>query len=289
MVANGCTGVSSVLGGYNELGRASYLRKTFSGLCTHVSIALAFVFDAIDAWRGESAMLYVDGVLVWSETFSSTQRMMDDERMMVCSSSASSAPSCTVTFSNVASSSQQRLTIDVRNSDFDSSSEYISSVRVGSQSMSFLDNYRKADCGTSRIMDSVLVPSSQISASGQLTVSIATSSGVNVACDSYYLYAEITLIGGTTSGSYCGESTTDERAGVMMVVPHSESQMTVEFRTTLGAGSSSGEDAWWGLSFFLVSALCSGQVRDIMQQGMLSCAHRRARGAYRVGRRNRLR
>ena len=95
-------------------------------------------------------------------------------------------------------------------------------------------------------------------------MSIATSSGVNVACDSYYLYAEITLIGGTTSGSYCGESTTDERAGVMMVVPHSESQMTVEFRTTISSGAT-GLNRSWGLSRFDAAAQCSGQVRDMLQ------------------------
>ena len=164
-----------------------------------------------------------------------------------------SGPSCTVTFSNVPSPAW--LTVDVQNSDFDDSSEYISSVRVGSQSMSFLNNYRRADCGTtSRIMDSVLVPSSETSnyyrgesgvggwggvctcpdgqeynvgdnnnacgslacyggtitepctsgshgggmavtcGSGQLTVTIRTTSAVNLRCGSYYLYAEVRLI-----------------------------------------------------------------------------------------------
>ena len=112
--------------------------------------------------------------------------------MLVCSSTTSSGPSCSVTLSNVVSPAW--LTVDVKNSDFDDSSEYISSVRVGSQYMSFSNNYRRADCGTmSRIMDSVSVPSSQISGSGQLTVRIATTSAVNIQCDSYYLYAEVTV------------------------------------------------------------------------------------------------
>jgi hypothetical protein len=58
------------LGGYNQLGRSSFLRKTFKGLCTHNSIALAFGFIAIDAWAGEKAFLFVDDVLVWSKSFS---------------------------------------------------------------------------------------------------------------------------------------------------------------------------------------------------------------------------
>jgi hypothetical protein len=58
------------LGGFNQLGRSSFLRKTFKGLCTHNSIALAFGFIAIDAWAGEKAFLFVDDVLVWSKSFS---------------------------------------------------------------------------------------------------------------------------------------------------------------------------------------------------------------------------
>ena len=63
-----CSGApSGVLGGYNQLSRASYLRKTFSGLCTHREMSLVFSLVPI-GWQGESAMLYVDGVLVWSES-----------------------------------------------------------------------------------------------------------------------------------------------------------------------------------------------------------------------------
>ena len=65
-----CGHFGTVLGGYNQLGRSSFLRKTFKGLCTHNSIALAFGFIAIDAWAGETALLFVDDVLVWSKSFS---------------------------------------------------------------------------------------------------------------------------------------------------------------------------------------------------------------------------
>lgn len=54
-----CGHFGTVLGGYNQLGRSSFLRKTFKGLCTHNSIALAFEFIAIDAWAGENKGLPV--------------------------------------------------------------------------------------------------------------------------------------------------------------------------------------------------------------------------------------
>ena len=83
--------------------------------------------------------------------------------------------------------------MNVVNTDFDGSDEYISSVSAGSQSMSFTHYYKAADCSISKILDSVAVPSSQISGSGQLTVSIQTSPEVNIACGSNYLYAEVRL------------------------------------------------------------------------------------------------
>lgn len=131
----------AVLGGFNKLSRASYLRKTFSGLCMHNRIALGFAFVAVDAWAGETAMLYVDGVLVWIRSFS--------------------------------------------NADF---------------------------------------------------------------------------------GSSCGALQADVEVEVDLVVSHSEKQMTVEFRTSLGSildvGDSqvTGSHVSWGISYFIASALCSGQV-----------------------------
>jgi hypothetical protein len=56
-----CGHFGTVLGGYNQLGRSSFLRKTFSGLCKHNRISIAFGFVAIDGWKGESAVLYIDG------------------------------------------------------------------------------------------------------------------------------------------------------------------------------------------------------------------------------------
>jgi hypothetical protein len=122
---------------------------------------------------------------------------------LVCSSTNSGGgPSCTVTF-NVpafASYSNFRLTVNVVNTDFDGSDEYISSVSVGSHSMNFTHYDKAADCSISKILDSVAIPSSQISGSGQVTVSIQTSSAVNfLSCGSgsvagsNYLYAEVRL------------------------------------------------------------------------------------------------
>ena len=56
-----CGHFGTVLGGYNQLGRSSFLRKTFSGLCKHNRISIAFGFVAIDGWKGESVVLYIDG------------------------------------------------------------------------------------------------------------------------------------------------------------------------------------------------------------------------------------
>jgi hypothetical protein len=65
-----CGYFGTVLGGYNQLGRSSFLRKTLTGLCTHNTIAIAFAFMAIDFWTGEEAFLFVDDVLVWSKSIS---------------------------------------------------------------------------------------------------------------------------------------------------------------------------------------------------------------------------
>jgi hypothetical protein len=113
----------------------------------------------------------------------------------VCSSTTNRQPSCTVTISGL-TTGMHFITIDLQHSDFDAESEYISSLTLGSQSMSFSNDYRYADCQTSRIMDSVSVPSSAISG-GQLTVTIQTSYEVNdqsnAACNGQTLYAVVSL------------------------------------------------------------------------------------------------
>jgi len=68
--AQQCGHFGSILGGYHQLGRSSFLRKTFPSLCRHNRVAIAFAFVAIDAWDGEAAMLFVDGVLVWNKIIS---------------------------------------------------------------------------------------------------------------------------------------------------------------------------------------------------------------------------
>ena len=56
-----CGNFGAVLGGYNHLGRSSFLRRTYTGLCKHNRISLAFGFVAIDGWKGDIAKLFVDG------------------------------------------------------------------------------------------------------------------------------------------------------------------------------------------------------------------------------------
>jgi hypothetical protein len=65
-----CGYFGTVLGGYNQLGRSSFLRKTLTGLCTHNTIAIAFAFIAIDFWTEEEAFLFIDDVLVWRKSIS---------------------------------------------------------------------------------------------------------------------------------------------------------------------------------------------------------------------------
>jgi len=113
----------------------------------------------------------------------------------VCTSTSTSAPSCEVVFSGLASGA--RITIDVVNTDFSSSSEYITSVRAGSQSLGsrFLVSGGSDDkCDLeSRILDDVQVPDSAFTG-GQMTVRIETSSGVgDLTCSGYTLKAEVTV------------------------------------------------------------------------------------------------
>jgi hypothetical protein len=65
-----CGRFGTVLGGYSQLGRSSFLRKTFTGLCTHNTIFLAFAFITIDVWTGQESFLFVDDILVWSKSIS---------------------------------------------------------------------------------------------------------------------------------------------------------------------------------------------------------------------------
>ena len=67
-------------------------------------------------------------------------------------------------------------------------------------------------------------------------------------------------------GSSCGAFQADVVVEVDLVVSHSQNQMTVEFRTSLGAKQdvgdpqATGSHVSWGISYFVASALCSGQV-----------------------------
>jgi len=59
-----------MLGGYAQLGRASFLKKSVTGLCSHNEVWLAFNIVAIDGWNGQDAIVYADGVEVWRRPFS---------------------------------------------------------------------------------------------------------------------------------------------------------------------------------------------------------------------------
>jgi len=115
--------------------------------------------------------------------------------VMVCSGTSSSAPSCQVTFRNIPPS--VRITIEVANTDFSGSNEYITSITAGSVSMGtrFLaSGGADGQCDRmSRILDSEPVPSSAVTG-GELTVRIETSSSVGCCtCNSATLYAVVTV------------------------------------------------------------------------------------------------
>ena len=131
----------------------------------------------------------MDGIL-YSDTTSASAPIE-------CSSTSSSAPSCEVVISGLTSGYEAHITIDVVNTDFSSSDEYISSVLAGSHSLgsTFLESGGEdGNCGKkTRILDAVQVPGSAI-AGGQMTVSISTSSDVgDFTCSGKTLDAEVTV------------------------------------------------------------------------------------------------
>ena len=128
--------------------------------------------------------------------------------MLVCSDTRSAAPFCEVTFSGIPPGASVALTIEVANTDFSGSDEYISSVLAGSLSMGsgFLaaggqDN----NCGKmDRILDDVQVPAGAFSNARRtheaapqvrrLTVRIETTSAVGCcSCNGGTLYAVVSL------------------------------------------------------------------------------------------------
>jgi hypothetical protein len=130
----------------------------------------------------------MDGIL-YSDTSASAP--------IECSSTSSSAPSCEVVISGLTSGYEAHITIDVVNTDFGSSNEYISSVMAGSHSLGsrFLESGGEDDnCGKkTRILDAVQVPGSAITGE-QMTVRISTSSSVGgIRCSGKTLDAEVTF------------------------------------------------------------------------------------------------
>ena len=120
---------------------------------------------------------------------------------IVCGSLTSSPPTCEVVFSSLPAStglSSFFITIEIANSDFGSSNEYVSAVLVGGQTLGtdFLkDDGTDNQCNKmSRILDLTAVPIGAVSSAGDLTVRIEASLGVNAnECDGSYLYGRVKL------------------------------------------------------------------------------------------------
>ena len=126
----------------------------------------------------------------------STQTEPKEERL-VCSDTRSAAPFCEVSFSGVRSGPPVLLTIEVANTDFSGSNEYVSSVRAGSLWMGagFLaSGGQDGNCGKmDKILDSVPVPAGATS-NGLLTVRIETTPAVGCCrCQGATLYAVVTM------------------------------------------------------------------------------------------------
>ena len=90
------------------------------------------------------------------------------------------------------------ITVEIANSDFSSSSEYISAVFLGGQTVG--GDYMTSDGEDSRcdkmskILDLEPVPMGAVSPAGELIVRIEASLGVNAnACDGSYLLGRVEL------------------------------------------------------------------------------------------------
>ena len=133
---------------------------------------------------------------------------------IVCASFTSSPPTCEVVFSSLPAFtglSSFFITIEIANSDFGSSNEYVSAVLVGGQTLGtdFLkDDGADNQCDKmSRILDLTAVPIGAVSSAGDLTVRIEASLGVNAnECDGSYLYGRVKLTTCTGEISQAGVS-----------------------------------------------------------------------------------
>ena len=90
------------------------------------------------------------------------------------------------------------ITIEIANSDFESSSEYVSAVIVGGHTFGtdyLVSGGEDDNCGKlSKIVDSEVLPVSALSESGDLEIRIETSSAVNAyPCDGSYLHAKVSI------------------------------------------------------------------------------------------------
>ena len=120
---------------------------------------------------------------------------------MVCASLTTSPPTCEVVFSSLPSRtglSSFFITVEIANSDFGSSTEYVSAVIVGGQRQGgsyLVDSGEDSQCNKmSKILDLAAVPVDTISSAGELTVRIEASVGVNAnECDGSYLYGRVKL------------------------------------------------------------------------------------------------
>ena len=131
-----------------------------------------------------------------------------------CTSSQTSAPACEIVFSSIPLHSRVTITVEVANTDFSSSTEYISALIVGGQTIG--TEHLKADgedgkCDKlSKILDAVALPADVVSAAGEIAVRIETTSDVGCCpCDGSTLYSIVTInvedgCGPCSAGTYAG-------------------------------------------------------------------------------------
>jgi len=118
---------------------------------------------------------------------------------MECKSSTSSAPACEVVFTSLPVGSRPLITIEVANTDFDGSDEYVSRVVVGGQTIG--TNYLTSGglqerCDVmSKIVDAQAAPAGTVSAAGELVVRIELSYSVGCrSCnDASCMYSQVSI------------------------------------------------------------------------------------------------
>jgi len=151
--------------------------------------------------REASSQAYSESVRRFTWTKRPTElysTLLNPARTMDCTSESDSAPSCSVTFMGVDPSAPLWIAIDVKMTDFNASSEYITNVAAGGHNMTLDRNLTSGgaddECDTMvTIVEWVQLPASAYS-TGSLTVQIETSDDVDCCpCDGDYLFAQVAI------------------------------------------------------------------------------------------------